>query len=177
MKFFIDLALIALFFVTYKLYDIYTAVGVTMIGYFLQFTIHTFYHRKIDKMQLAMLGFVLVLGSATLLFRNELFFKWKPTVIYIIFAVVFYATEKMGNTSLIQRLGGNAITMPDAAWKKLNLSWIIFFILLAVVNLIVAYSFSTDVWVNFKLFGLLGVTIAFILGQGIFISKHMEKTP
>lgn len=176
MKFFIDLALIALFFVAYKMYDIYTAVAVTMVAYFLQFTIQSIYQRKIDNMQLATLGFVLILGSATLLFRNELFFKWKPTVIYIIFAIVFYATEKMGNKSLIQRLGDQTLILPAAVWKKLNLSWIIFFVLLAAVNLIVAYLFSTDIWVNFKLFGLLGITVIFLVGQGIFIARHMEKT-
>lgn len=176
MKFFLDLALIALFFAVYKLYDIYTAVAVTMAAYFLQFSIQSICQRKIDNMQLATLGFVLILGSATLLFRNELFFKWKPTVIYIIFAIVFYATEKMGEKSLIQRLGDQTIALPTAVWKTLNLSWMIFFVLLAIANLIVAYLFSTDVWVNFKLFGLLGITVVFLVGQGIFISRYMEKT-
>lgn len=175
MKFFIDLALIALFFIFYKLYDIYVAIGVTMVGYFLQFAVQTIYHRKVDKMQLAMLGFVLILGSATLLFRNPEFFKWKPTVIYILFAVVFYATQALGNKSVIQRLGEHAIILPDSAWKKLNLSWIIFFLVLAVLNITVAYLFTLDTWVHFKLFGLLGMTLLFIVGQSFYISKHMEK--
>ena len=176
MKFIIDIGIIVLFFICYKFYGMYTAIGVTMIAYFLQFAIQTIVQRKVDNFQLALLGFVLILGSATLLFQNELFFKLKPTVVYWLFAIGFYAAKWFGDKkTLLQRLGGQAIILSDADWKILNISWIAFFVCLGFLNLFVAYFFSTDVWVHFKLFGLIGIMLVFILGQVIFIAKRGTK--
>jgi intracellular septation protein len=175
MKFFVDIALLILFFVCYKLYDIYVAVGVTMIAYFLQFILQSFFQRKIDKVQMTIVGLVLILGSATLLFRNELFFKWKPSVIYWVLAIVLYATLKFTGKTMLQRLGEHSLMLPSHVWRQLNITWIIFFSLLGVLNIVIAYLFSTDVWVNFKLIGVLGLMATFLIGQGIFISKYLRK--
>jgi intracellular septation protein len=175
MKFIVDIALIVLFFASYKFYDIYTAVGITMIAYLLQFVIQSIIQRKIDKVQMGLAGMVLILGSATLLFRNELFFKWKPTVVYWILAAVLYGTYLVTKKTLLQRLGNNAFPLPEKIWVNLNNAWVIFFALLGGLNLIIAYGFSTDVWVHFKLFGLLGLMLVFLVGQGIYVSKYMVK--
>lgn len=175
MKFIIDLGLIVLFFVAYKLYDIYSAISITMIAYLLQFVIQSIIQRKIDKVQMAIAGAVLVLGSATLLFRNELFFKWKPTIIYWLLAIILYTTYKISKKTLLQRLGEQTFPLPEKMWVQLNYAWIIFFTTLGILNLIFTYFFSTEVWVHFKLFGILGLMLVFLIGQGLFISKYIHK--
>jgi intracellular septation protein len=173
MKFVIDLALIALFFICYKFYDIYTAIGITMVAYFLQFVIQSLIQRKIDKVQMAVVGLVLILGSATLLFRNELFFKWKPTVVYWLLAAVLYGAYALKKKTLLEQLGGHTLPLPKHVWVTLNTAWVIFFVALGFLNLLFAYLFSTEVWVHFKLFGLLGLMVIFLVGQGFYLKKYM----
>ena len=175
MKFIIDVALIVLFFVVYKVYDIYIAIAVTMVAYLLQFLVQTIIQRKIDKVQMGLAGLVLILGSSTLLFRNELFFMWKPTLVYWILAIILYGAYRISKKTLLQRMAGHAIDLPENVWVQLNYAWVIFFGLLGLLNLAVAYFFSVDVWVHFKLFGLLGLMVVFLVAQGVFISKHMHK--
>lgn len=175
MKFFVDIALIVLFFICYKLYDIYTAVGVTMIAYFLQFILQSLFQRKIDKVQMAIVGLVLILGSATLLFRNELFFKWKPSIVYWVLAVVLFVAARVSDKTLLQRMGDHALMLSDTIWRQLNMTWVIFFTLLGILNIVIAYMFSTDVWVHFKLIGVLALMFIFIAAQGLYISKHMNR--
>jgi len=172
MKLLLDFVIIALFFISYKLYGMYVAVAVAMVGYALQVIIHWLRHRSWDKVQLATLALILLLGGATLLFHNETFFKWKPTVVYWLFAAIFIGNQLLGKEPLIKRLLGKNIQLPENIWLHLSYSWIIFFIGLGILNLIVAYYYSTDAWVNFKLFGCLGITVVFIVLQALYMGKY-----
>jgi len=152
------------------------AVIVAMVGYSVQVAIHWFRFRVLDKLQLLTLALILVLGGATLFFHNDTFFKWKPTVVYWLFAIVFLVNQLLKKEPLTKRLLGQSIQLPDAIWITLSWSWMVFFILLGIINLVVAYHYDTDIWVNFKLFGFLGITIAFIVLQAIYMSKYAIDT-
>jgi len=175
MKLLLDFFIIALFFISYKWYGMYVAVIVAMVGYTLQVGIHWIKYRKWDKLQLITLSLILLLGGATLIFHNETFFKWKPTVVYWLFAGGFIINHLMAKQPIIKRLLGSSVQLPEAIWSKLTISWTLFFIVLGGLNLFVAYYYSTDTWVNFKLFGFLGITLVFIVAQAIFMGKHMTE--
>jgi intracellular septation protein len=145
-----------------------------MLGSLLQVGIYWIQHKKFETLHLITLAIVMLLGSTTLLLHNELFIKWKPTAIYWIFAVVFLLSQCIGKKLLIQRLLDNQITLPIIIWKRLNLAWVIFFISMGALNLYILYHFSTNTWVNFKLFGALGMTIVFIILQAIYMSRYLD---
>lgn len=168
-----DFLPIIIFFVIFKLYGVYAATVAAIVVSALQVIYYRIKHGKYETMQLVTLGIIVVLGGATLLAHNEIFIKWKVTVVYWVFAVILLATQ-WTNKPALKRLLSEKIALPDAVWKKVNLSWAIFFVLLGSLNLYVAYHFSTDAWVNFKLFGVLGLTVAFALGQGVFLMKHLK---
>lgn len=107
-------------------------------------------------------------------FQNEAFIKWKPTLVYWLFAIVFITSHYIGNKPLIQRLMEKNIALPTTTWIRLSISWTSFFVLLGIANLFVAYQFDTDTWVNFKLFGILGLTLLFIIGQAVYMSQHLK---
>jgi len=170
MKLFSDFAIVALFVLTYHFYGMYAAVAVTMVSYPLQFVISWFVTKTLDKTQLFTVLTVLILGGATLAFQNDTFFKWKPTIIYWLFASVLLTTQLFGKKVLIERLLGNSLSLSAYWWRNLNFSWVFFFFLLGMVNLFVVYYCSTTTWVYFKLFGLLGLTALFILAQVLYLS-------
>ena len=130
--------------------------------------------RKVDKMLWMSLGIIVVMGGATLLLRDPTFIKWKPTVLYWAFATALLASEFVFGRNLIRSMMSHQITLPDTVWGRLNMSWALFFLLMGVLNLYVAYHYSENAWVNFKLFGGLGLMIAFILAQGVFLSRFMH---
>ena len=132
--------------------------------------------RKIDTMLWVSLGLVTLLGGATVWFHNETFIKWKPSVLYWSMALAFWISQSMFGRNLLRAVMGEQIELPDAAWRRLNVAWIAFFMLMGVLNLYVAYNYSTSAWVNFKLFGGMGLMLLFTLGQGFYLSRHM-KTP
>lgn len=177
MKLLFDFFPILLFFITFKFYGIYTATAVAMFASAFQVGLYWIKHRRFETMHLVTFGCVLLLGGATLLFHNDLFIKWKPTAIYWIFAVLFIATQFIGSKPLIQRLMEEKLTLPAPIWLRLNVSWAIFFALMGIANLYVAYHFSTDIWVDFKLFGSLGFTIIFVLLQALYMAKHADTKP
>jgi len=129
----------------------------------------------VDTMLWVSLGIVSVFGSMTLIFHDETFIKWKPTVLYWAFAGALAGGVLFFRKNLIRSLLAEKIELPDAAWQKLNLSWIGFFVFMGIANLFVAYNFSTDDWVNFKLFGGTGLMLVFVLVQGLLLSKHIEE--
>lgn len=174
MKLFFDLFSIVLFFVVYKFAGIYPAVLAAIVAYVVQFMFSYIKHRKIDKIHLISLILILVLGGATLVFQNELFFKWKPTVIYWLFAIVFLGSHFIGEKPIIQRLAESNIELPRHVWLRLNVSWVLFFMAMGCANLYVAYHFSLDYWVNFKLFGIIGLTLVFIVIQAVYMSLHLK---
>jgi intracellular septation protein len=126
-------------------------------------------------MQLVTLVLVVLLGGATLAFQDKAFIQWKPTIVNWLFAVGFLATQFIGDKTVVERLMGSSMELPKAIWSRLNLAWVAFFIAVGIVNLYVAYNFSEEIWVDFKLFGMLGLTILFIVLQGLYIAKHAKE--
>jgi intracellular septation protein len=131
--------------------------------------------RKVDRMMWVSLALILVFGGATLALHDELFIKWKPTVLYWLFAAVLGGSELLFGRNLMRSMLGGQVEMPDVAWRKLNLSWVLFFALMGVANLVVAFNFSTETWVSFKLFGGIGLMLLFVLAQGLFLSRYVDE--
>lgn len=128
--------------------------------------------RKVDLMLWVSLTLVVVLGGLTVWLHSETFIKWKPTLLYWAMAVSLWVSQAIFKRNLLRLLMGDQLVLPDAIWRRLNLAWITFFVTMGVLNLWVAYSFSTDTWVNFKLFGGLGLMLAFAVAQGLYLSRH-----
>lgn len=131
--------------------------------------------KKWSKMHIGIFLLVLIMGMMTIFFDNPEFLKWKPTVMNWGFSAVFLGSMFIGKKNILQRLMGEQIELPDFAWTRLNLSWVIFFIISGVINLYVAYNYSEAFWVNFKLFGLFGITLVFMLLQGFYLSRHIKN--
>jgi intracellular septation protein len=177
MKFLFDLFPVLLFFVAFKLFDIYVATAVAIAATFAQVAWLKLRGRKVEPMLWASLAIIAVFGGATLVLQNETFIKWKPTVLYWLFAAVLAGGELLFGRNLLRALLGPQLELPDAAWRRLNLSWIGFFAFMGAANLFVAYNFSTDAWVNFKLFGGIGLMLLFLLAQGLVLAKYVQEKP
>ena len=130
--------------------------------------------KKIDAMLWVSLGLVTLLGGATIYFHSESFIKWKPTVLYWVMGGALLVGQCIFKKNGIQSLMGSQMALPDPVWRSVNFSWMGFFALMGIVNLWVAYNFSTAAWVNFKLFGGLGLMLAFVLAQAVFLNKHVK---
>jgi intracellular septation protein len=174
MKLLFDFFPIILFFVAFKFWGIYAATAVTIAASFAQIAWVWFKHRKVEPMLWMSLGVVVVFGGATLLFHNDTFIKWKPTVLYWLFASILAGAQVLQGKNLMRALMGKQMQLPDAIWNKVNWSWVAFFALMGVLNIVIAYNFSTNLWVDFKLFGSLGLTLVFVLGQSLLLAKHMR---
>lgn len=174
MKFLTDFFPIALFFIAYKIWGIYVATAVAIATSAFQVSYEWIRYRKIDKMQWATLGLIAVLGGATLVFHNEIFIKWKPTIINWLLGAVFWGSHYIGKEPVIKRMMSAQVRLPSEVWARLNLSWVGFFFISGVANLYVAYHFTTNTWVNFKLFGVLGMTFLFVILQAIYLAKYAK---
>ncbi|MFA7664718.1 MAG: septation protein A [Burkholderiaceae bacterium] len=174
MKLLFDLFPIILFFVAYKLVDIYAATAVAIIASFAQIGWLKLRGKAVEPMQWIGLVIIAVFGGLTLLWQDETFIKWKPTVLYGLFALVLAGGRLFFGRDLIRAVMGSQLSLPDPVWRSLNLAWMGFFVLMAVANIVVAYGFSTDTWVNFKLFGTLGLTLAFVILQGLWIGRYLD---
>ncbi|MCG5073738.1 septation protein A [Paraburkholderia tagetis] len=175
MKFLFDLFPIILFFVAFKVWGIFTATAVAIVATLAQIAWVAFRHRKVDPMLWLSLGIVVVFGGATLMLHDETFIKWKPTVLYWAFSVVLLVSQVAFGKNLIEAMMGKQISLPSRIWTQLNFVWSIFFALLGILNLFVAYHFSTDAWVDFKLFGATGILVVFIVGQSLWLSRYMKE--
>jgi intracellular septation protein len=133
--------------------------------------------KKVDLMLWVSLGLVTVLGGATIWFHNETFIKWKPSVLYWVMALGFWVSQAFFRKNLLQLLIGEQLHLPAPVWQRLNIAWISFFALMGLLNLYIAFNFSTDTWVNFKLFGGMGLMLAFTVAQGVYISRHIPPEP
>lgn len=173
-----EFLLVIIFFVTFKFYDIYAATITIMVGAALQLLVTRFYKGKYDKKQVIILVILFLFGGMTLYFHNPIFIKWKPTVVFWMLGAVFLVSQFMGKKTLTQRMLAHALEgksmVPDVVWKRLNLAWAIFFLLLGLVNVFVAYYFSTDSWVNFKLYGVLSALLLFGFLQSLFLTRYMS---
>lgn len=174
MKLLFDFFPIVLFFIVYKFFGIYTATTVAMIASISQVVLYRLKFQRYEKMHLLSLTIIVVLGSATLFFHNPWFIKWKPTGIYWLSALVFFASSFIGNKPIIQKMMEANVTLTTKIWHRLNAAWSLFFIVMGALNLYVAYYYDTDVWVNFKLFGGVGLTLLFVLIQAFYLTKHMS---
>ena len=178
MKFLFDIFPVVLFFVAFKFYDIYVATAVAIAATFLQIGWLWLRGRKIENMLWVSLGVIVVFGGATLLLQNETFIKWKPTVLYWLFAGALGIAALAFKKNLIRAMMEAQVTLPDVVWSKLLASWIAFFAVMGALNLAVAYNFSTDAWVNFKLFGGIGLMVVFVILQALMLSRYIdEKKP
>lgn len=175
MKFLFDLFPIILFFVAFKLWGIFTATAVAIVATLVQIAWVAFRHRKVDPMLWLSLGIVVVFGGATLVLHDETFIKWKPTVLYWAFSVALLVSQLGFGKNLIEAMMGKQIALPHRIWTQLNFIWAIFFVLLGIVNLFVAFHFSTDAWVDFKLFGATGLLVVFIVGQSLWLSRYIKE--
>ena len=176
MKFITDFFPILLFFVAYKMYDIYVATAVAIAAAVIQVAYAWHKHRHVENMQWITLGLIAVFGGLTLFLQDEAFIKMKPTAINWLFAIAFLGSQYIGNKTFIERMVSGNIELPKEVWKRLNLSWVAFFVFSGVANLYVAQNYDTDTWVNFKLFGMLGLTFVFIIGQGIYMTRYMKSS-
>jgi len=176
MHFFYDLLPIILFFVAFKLYGIYAATIVAIVAVLAQVGITMARGKKPEMMQLITLGMVIVLGGATLFFKNELFIKWKPTAVYWVLGGAFAIAAMVSKKNLVQKMLEKNLELPEKAWSTLNMSWVGFFFLMGVLNLFVVYNFDTNTWVNFKLFGTLILTLVFAGIQGLLISRLISNS-
>ena len=130
--------------------------------------------RKVDTMLWVTFGLVAVLGGATVWFHDPTFIKWKPSALYWVMAVVFWASQAFFGKNLLRVLAGAQMELAERDWKRLNLAWVVFFALMGVINIYVAYNYSTSTWASFKVFGLTGLMLVFMVGQGIYIARYSE---
>jgi intracellular septation protein len=165
---------VILFFVAFKLVDIYAATLVAIATTVLQIAWVWFKHKKVENMQWISLGLIVVFGGATLLLHNENFIKWKPTVLYWLFSTVLLVAGLFFRKNLIKSMMSSQIDAPDNIWGKLLAGWIVFFLFMGGINLFVAFSYSTDIWVNFKLFGGIGLMLLFVLAQAFVLAPHIR---
>ena len=199
MKLLFDLFPVILFFATFKYYGsnpegaadlvgsllgsavldvkqapILLATIVVIVATIAQIAWVHFRHGKVDKMLWVSLVLVSVFGGMTLIFQDETFIKWKPTILYWVFAGSMAFAALVLKKNPIKAMLGEQMTLPEPVWSKVNLSWIVFFLFMGVLNLVIAFNFSTDTWVNFKLFGGMGLLLLFVLGQGLLLAKYVE---
>jgi intracellular septation protein len=174
MKLLIDFLPIAVFFVAFKLFDIWVATGVAIAATIAQIAWLRWSTGKVEPMQWLSLGVIVLFGGATLLAHNETFIKWKPTVLYWLMGGALFIGQLVFRRNLLKTLMGAQMSLPESAWRVMNWSWIAFFAVMGVVNLWVAFNFDTDTWVNFKLFGGLGLMVAFVLAQALYLSRFMK---
>ncbi|MGY6277795.1 septation protein A [Methylomonas sp. MgM2] len=167
---------IILFFVAYKQYDIYVATAVVIVATVVQIGAYWLMYRKVETMQWITLGLILVMGGATLYLQDEQFIKWKLSIIEWLFGGALLASQFIGSKTFIERMMGANMELPSKIWKRLNLSWALFFLTVGFLNLYVMYNFNTDDWVDFKTFGVPGLMAIFIVIQVIFLYKYVPES-
>jgi intracellular septation protein len=175
MQLFIDFLPVIVFFAVYQFYGIYAATGAIIVAMAAQIAYQWIAHRKVSKMLLISGALVAVLGGVTLALRNPVFVQWKPTIVNWLFAVAFLGSQFIGRQTLIERVMGHAIQLDAPTWRQLNMIWVANFAILGAANLYVVYNFDEATWVNFKLFGMLGLTILTAIGQALWIASRAPQ--
>lgn len=176
MKLLVDFLPIVIFFVVYKMTnDLILATAILIPATMLQMGYTWLTTKKIEKMQLVTLIMVVVLGGLTVALQDGQFIKWKPTIVNWLFGLAFLGSQFIGKKPVVQRLMEKGRQLPSRIWRQLNFAWFVFFAVMGSLNLYVAFNYSEATWVDFKLFGMLGLTFVFILAQGIYMSRFMPK--
>lgn len=175
-KLLFDLFPLALFFLVFRFSDIYMATGVAMLASVLQIVWLKLTGKVIETSHWINLAVIVVFGGATLIFHNDVFIRWKPTVLYWIFAAILLGARYLMHRNLMQKLMGGQLVLPGKVWDKLNLAWSLFFVVAGIINLYVAFSghFTESQWVNFKAFGLLGLMLVFVIAQSLWLGRYMQ---
>lgn len=174
MNFLMEFLPLLVFFLVYKFQGIFWATGALMLATAVQMLVTYLQTRSIPKKQWVFFLMILVFGGLTIALQDELFIMWKPSLVYLIFATVLLVTQAM-NKPALKGLLGSAMELPEPIWKRLNLAWAAFFLASAAANLYVAYSFSQDIWVNFKVFGMTGATLLFTVLTIIYVYRFMPE--
>ena len=180
MKFLFDLLPVAVFFIAYYAPEnreqaIYIATAAAVVASVAQTVGFRLFTGKTEKMHLITLAIILVLGGITLLLQDKRFWFWKPTLVNWLFAAAFLGSQFVGERPLIERMLSQAAAAPRRVWLRLNLAWVAFFLFLGALNLYVAFRFAEHVWVNFKLFGLLGLTLLFAVAQAFYLVPYLKE--
>lgn len=174
MKILFDLFPVIVFFITFKFAGVFVATAVSMAATLAQVAWVKYRHGKVDTMLWVSFAIITVFGGATLLLHNETFIKWKPTVLYWSFALALLLAPVLFKKNLMRSLLQDKLPLPDSTWMNVNLAWGLFFAALGAINLYVAFNFSTDIWVDFKLFGVTSLIFLFILAQAAMLAKYVE---
>lgn len=174
MKLLLDFFPILLFFVAYKLANIYVATAIAIAGSVLQLIYARIVLKRIEPMLWVSAGMVTVLGGLTLILRNPTFVMWKPTGLYWLMSLTLLISASVFKRNLVSSMMGKQVELPDAVWSRLNWAWVVFFACMGALNLAVAYNFSEATWVNFKLFGGLGLMLVFVFAQALFLSRYIQ---
>jgi intracellular septation protein len=189
MKFLFDVFPLLVFFGAFKIYGIYVATAAAIAASFAQVGLYWWRHRKFETMHLITLAIIVVFGGLTLLLHNDTFIKWKPTILYWVFATLVLGSHFVSPKTVMERMLGSQLQLAAHTWRRVNLSWGLFFVVAGALNLYVAFYYAIDqaedvrqaLWVNFKVFGLMGLTLVFALLQALFMARHMkgpdEKEP
>lgn len=181
MQLFYEIVPVFLFFIAFKLYGIYVATTVGIAATFIQVILTRLFAKKWDKKQLITFAIFIVFGGMTLYFHDPIFVKWKPTVVFGLFALVIFGTQLFTAKPLMQRMMEGALgekgSVATDIWKKLNASWGLFFLGLGAVNIYVAYFYTNDAWVNFKFYGITSALLIFSVLQAIYLSRHITEKP
>ncbi len=181
MQFFYEIFPVLLFFIAFKFYGIYVATIVGIVTTFLQVVFSRYKDGKWDKKQVITLAVFLIFGGMTLYFHDPIFVKWKPTIVFWIFSIVLLISQLFTQKPLMQRLMENVFegkhSVPMQTWKRINVCWALFFTVLGGINLYVAYHFSDDAWVNFKLYGVTAAFFILSLCQALYLYRFMNDKP
>lgn len=183
MKLLFDFFPVIIFFAAFKLYDVYVATVASIFAALLQVGIFWWQHRRFERMHVITLAVLAVFGGLTLALHDDTFIKWKPTIVNWVFAGLLLGTQWLGRKNALEHMLGANLALPKPVWNRMNLSWALFFVFLGGLNLYVAFYYALDqspearqaIWVNFKVFGLLGLTLAFSVVQALFLARHVQK--
>ncbi|WP_392565722.1 septation protein A [Utexia brackfieldae] len=176
MKQLLDFIPLVIFFVLFKMYDIYVGVTALMIASTICLIIAGIIFKKIEKIALFTYFMIMIFGAMTLYFHNPDFIKWKVTILYMLFAIILAVSQFIFKNPLLQKLLNKEIVLNDQVWNRINLAWILFFALCAMANLYVTYFMSEEFWATFKVFILPAITLLFTLMTGLYIYKSMDKS-
>ena len=185
MKLLFDLMPLIVFFVGFKLYDIYWATGAAIVATFVQVAIFWAKNRRFEKMHLITLVIITVFGGLTILLADDFWIKWKPTIVNWVFTLAIAGMLLFSRKSALEHIMGGQISLPAEVWRRLNWAWALFFLALGALNLYVAFYFRphlpeeirTETWVNFKVFWMFGLTMVFAFAQVFYLSRHIQEDP
>jgi intracellular septation protein len=175
MKMLFDILPVILFFAAYKIFDsIYVATGLAMVISVLQLGFVYWREKRVETLLIVVSCLIVVLGGLTLFLHNPMFIKWKPTAVTWMFALVLLGSHFFGSKSVSQHMMEKEVELPEHVWRNVNFSWALFFLIMGALNLYVVYHYDTNTWVNFKLYGMTGSSLIFVLGVAVYMANHAK---